>query len=293
MSYFKSPPFYITLVIMVFVSIMYFTFKDKYVVDYDNPSKIEIANKWTLPSSLDEISGIAFVDKNHMACIQDEAGEIFIYNLTSGEVVKTIKFGDYEDYEGIAIVGKDAFVARSDGKIYEVKNFMADNIEIKTYQTPLTKEDDLEGLCYDKNTNSLWLACKESPDRDKLYKPIYRFDLASKKMMEEPIYKLKFDDPIFKDLNELGNEKTFRTSEIGIHPKTGDIYMVDGAIPKLLILNKKWEAQKLIVFDPDEFAQPEGIAFDDENKLYISNEGEWKNANILKVEIEEDKKNEH
>ncbi len=44
------------------------------------PDDIKIISRWDLPSELLEISGIAYIDATHFACVQDEAGTIYIYN---------------------------------------------------------------------------------------------------------------------------------------------------------------------------------------------------------------------
>jgi uncharacterized protein YjiK len=83
-------------------------------------AEIDIKEKWDLPSELKEVSGIAYLDEQRFACIQDEEGTIFIYNRTSDQIEKKIAFGAPGDYEGITVKGSTAFVVRADGRIYEV-----------------------------------------------------------------------------------------------------------------------------------------------------------------------------
>lgn len=290
-SYFKSPPFYITLIIMAFVTFMYFNFKDKYVLNYDNPSQVVVKKKWALPSALEEVSGISHVNDKIIACVQDEEGIIFLYNLEKEAVERTIQFGEQEDYEGIAVVNESAFVVISAGTIFEIKNFMKEDFEVVVHENFLTDDHNVEGLCYDKTNNRLLLACKENPDHRGNFKSVYAFDLRTKQVEKEPIFKLTYDDPIFDNFEEDKDEKLFRTSEIGIHPTTKDIYLLDGAIPKILILNKQWEAKELLVLDPDTFSQPEGLSFNANGDMFIANEGDLKSSNILQVSLEEKKAN--
>src|SRR5687767_3831160 len=51
---------------------------------------IKILKRWDLPGVLKEISGIAYIDANHFACIQDEIGIIYIYNTETGKIEKEI-----------------------------------------------------------------------------------------------------------------------------------------------------------------------------------------------------------
>src|SRR5690606_2804436 len=41
-------------------------------------SEVKILNKWELPEVLKEVSGIAYLEENLFACVQDEDGKIFI-----------------------------------------------------------------------------------------------------------------------------------------------------------------------------------------------------------------------
>lgn len=292
-SYFKSPPFYITLIIMAFVTFMYFNFKDKYVLDYDNPSQVVVNKKWPLPRALEEVSGISHVNDTIVACVQDEEGIIFIYNLENEGVERKINFGEQDDYEGIAIVNESAFVVNSAGTLFEIKNFKNEDFEVVIYENFLTEDHNVEGLCFDKANHRLLLACKDNPDHRGNFKSIYAFDLKTKQVGKEPIYKLTYDNPIFDNFEEDKDEKLFRTSEIAIHPKTNDIYLLDGAIPKILILNKNWEAKELLVLDPEVFLQPEGLSFNTKGDMFIANEGDLKSSNILHVSLEEKKTSEN
>ena len=287
-DYFKSPPFYITVGILLFVGIIYWFTRDKFYIEYTNAAQIKIANKWELPRVLEEVSGIDYIDKERIACIQDEVGELFIYNLVSKQIEKRIKFAENDDFEGVAMVGNKAYIMRSDGKIFSIDDIRVENPVIEKYDTQMSFKYDFEGLCYDKKKDRLLLAAKSNgPDDDDKFKPVFEFKLGSKQLTDVPIYQLFYDDPIFEGLESAGTPKIFRTSEIHIHPKTGDIYMLDGVIGKLLILSSNWQPKSLYIFNPSDFPQPKGITFDPDGKTFISNEGEWKPANILEVVISE------
>jgi len=291
-GYFKSPPFYITVGILLLVGVLTYFTRDKYNLEYTDASKIKVVNKWVLPRVLEEVSGISYIGNERIACIQDEIGEIFIYNLVSKEVDKRIKFAEKDDFEGLATINGKAYILRSDGKIFVVDDIMEENPNIESYDTEMSFKYDFEGLCYDEKNNRLLLAAKSNAFRSQnQFKPVYEFSLETKKINPEPIYKLAYDNPIFSGLDSAGDPDIFRTSEIKIHPTNGKIYMLDGVIGKLLILDKNWKAENLYVFNPDEFPQPEGLTFTpDGKKMYISNEGEWDPANILQVELIENPK---
>src|SRR5688572_31418262 len=47
---------------------------------------IKILKRWDMPEVLKEISGIAYMDAKHFACIQDEIGIIYIYNTETRKI---------------------------------------------------------------------------------------------------------------------------------------------------------------------------------------------------------------
>ena len=99
----------------------------------------EVVDSWELPSILDEISGIIWVEDNRIACIQDEVGIVFFYNLKTKKLDGQIKFGGDGDYEGIALAGDDIYVTRSDGEIFEILNYK-DEPTFNQYNLPLSEK---------------------------------------------------------------------------------------------------------------------------------------------------------
>ena len=110
------------------------------------------------------------------------------------------------DYEGLAVVGETIWVLRADGKLFEVNNINAADPMVKEYGTQLTTKQDPEGLCYDKKNNRLLIAIKgNEPDTDD-YKGIYAFDLATKKMNDQPVFKIDLLNKAF-ETNGSGKKK--------------------------------------------------------------------------------------
>ena len=244
---------------------------------------IEIRHVWDVPEILKEISAISYIDEHRFACIQDELGKIFIYNTDTGKIEKEITFGESGDYEGLALNENTAYVLRADGQIFEISNYMFDNRTTKEHQTPLTKKQDTEGLAFDKENNRLLVAIKESDSES--YKGIYEFDLNTYKMKTQPVLKIDLDNPAFDGIKSgKKSDSKMQPSEIGIHPKTGNIYITDGAKPKLLIMDKSGKIISLTELKDKEFSQPEGLTFSPEGRLFISNEGSKKPGNILEID---------
>ncbi|HET8752940.1 MAG TPA: SdiA-regulated domain-containing protein [Salinimicrobium sp.] len=265
--------FGITSGLLLLCAFVWFMFlrKEKAYGSKTSP-EINIEKTWELPKVLDEISGIVYLGDNKIACVQDEDGIIFIYDLNTSKVDNQIKFGGNGDHEGIAVKGSTAYVAKSDGSIIEVKNFRT-NPEIKEIETPLTASQDVEGLYFDKKNDRLLLAIKEREPDSENYKGVYAFDLKKGILEKNPVYKIKMNDAIFKEVKEKKLHNVFKPSEIAVHPETGEIYILEGQNPKLLVLNKDWEAQQLFFLNKKSFPQPEGLTFSSSGEMYISNEG--------------------
>ncbi|MBP9790115.1 MAG: hypothetical protein KBD57_06215, partial [Bacteroidia bacterium] len=55
----------------------------------------------SLPVELKEISGLTDVNDSQFACVQDEHGILYLYNMPSSSISKRINFGPPGDYEGL------------------------------------------------------------------------------------------------------------------------------------------------------------------------------------------------
>ena len=249
---------------------------------------ITITKKWEMPNELTEISGLSYMDEQRFACVQDELGTIFIYNITSSKVEKEIPFGGVGDYEGLAVVNDNIWVLRADGKLFEVSNINAAKPTTKEYSTHLTIKQDSEGFCFDKKNNRLLIAIKGAELDTDDYKGIYAFDLGSKTMDQQPVFKIDLLNNLFEN-NSSGKKKkgTLSPSGITIHPINGDMYITDGRNAKLLVTDAAGSIKKLYQLDTKDFSQPEGIAFNPAGELFIANEGTKQPGNILKVRIDQ------
>lgn len=243
-------------------------------------TRVTISRSWDMPDVLKEVSGIAWIDDSRFACVQDELGEIFIFNTASKQVEKQIPFGTNGDYEGIALVGNTAFVLRADGQLFEVENYHSGKPRVVQYKTHLTAKQDVEGLCYDPKNNRLLLANKGDEPGNKDYKGIYAFNLSTKELSADPVIRLSAPDNAGQ-----GKEKLIEPSDLQVHPSSGDLYIIDGPNSKLVILGPDGTHKTLYQLGTKEFPQPEGIAFNKSGELYVSNEGKNGTGNILQLTL--------
>jgi DNA-binding beta-propeller fold protein YncE len=247
---------------------------------------ITIIKKWNMPKDLIEVSGISYMDGQRFACIQDELGKIFIYNAASSSVEREISFGAAGDYEELAVVGETIWVLRADGKLFEVSNINAAKPSVNEYGTHLTMKQDPEGLCYDKKNDRLLIAIKGAEPGAENYKGIYAFDLHSKKMDQQPVYKIDLQNKVFGNGSDKKKRNTINPSGISIHPVSGDMYITDGRNQQLLITDAGGNIKKLYRLNSNDFAQPEGITFNSAGDVFIANEGTKQPGNILQVKID-------
>jgi uncharacterized protein YjiK len=266
--------------------------KDKKKKDKGNSNEEEVAvsdlrilERWDLPGELVEISGITFTGPNEVAGVQDEAGTIYLYNLGSKKITRRIPFGDTGDYEGITIAGNTAYIIRADGTLFEVTNYQSGKPAVKKYQTGLTESQDVEGLTYDTRNKCLLLAIKGEEPGSEDYKGIYAFNLSTKKLDKEPVYRILLDDTVFKGVSEKKKKNILQPSDLAVHPTTGELYITEGAKPKLLVMDASGKAKNLYRMSTKEFTQPEGIAFNEGGEMFISNEGGNGKGTILKVAL--------
>ncbi len=275
------------------------TFHESYNKDKENNNKskekITVLIKWFLPESLKEISGICWIDEQRIACVQDELGIIFIYNILAAKIEKQIPFANPGDFESITKANNIYYVMRSDGQLFEI-NISSKSAVVKQYDIPFNETQDLEGIFYDKTKKRLLITIKNSdPKTSAKIKGIYSFDLLTKKISNNPVYEIDLSNLlIYKsgndDDNKKNNEKEFNKiffpSDIGVHPITSEIYILDGVNSSLLIIDKKGKMKSYIKLDKDDFPQPEGITFSSKGEMYISTEGSNKSGVITRVTIE-------
>ncbi|MGA1875991.1 MAG: SdiA-regulated domain-containing protein [bacterium] len=272
----------------------------------DSPFPYELtrpSQKFTLPRYLDEISGISYKKHNQLVCIDDEKGEIYLFDIDRKKVTNRYQFGKGRDYEDIALVNNTVFVLQSNGDIWQLDDFQGENPEVKKCKTFLSARNDAEGLAFDGESNSLLMACKGSPHPKKKNpdlkekKAIYRFDLNTHKLSPEPCYIIDLEDIAdlkehsskIKFLSQLGrifgvgeeSDGTFQPSGVAVHPVTKDMYLISSSGKMLVVLDRKGEIKASRALDRKMFKQPEGICFHSEGDLFISNEGKGGRANIL------------
>lgn len=290
------------------VSSILFSCKSQSDYNYPVPYNFNEANlKLLLDDELNEISGISLTNNGEQIIgVADEKGVLYFLDAATGKILKKLEFHKDGDYEDVELVGKDLYVLKSSGTLYQVKDIMqTETGEFEKFNTALEISNDVEGLCYDKKNNQLLLACKASPDLDtpishkEQVRAVYSFDLKTNTLNKENSVRISrkaflefvLANPTLPKANKwkerFGDQAenfAFEPSAIAIQESTGNYYVLSSVGKMLAVFTPDWKLHTLIKFDKSKFVQPEGICFDQAENLYICNEGKSSNAIIYKFE---------
>lgn len=246
------------------------------------------AARYDLPKTLREISGLTFYKNNQLACIQDERGEIFLFDLEKEAVGERLLFGPSGDYEGIEFANGVFYVLRSDGRIFVVRpdadtfksgSTLIDGTRgLATIAPVLPAGSDVEGLGYDPKTKRLLIAIKETPGEVKRY--VYFYDFGKKVAWKGLVLS---PQKLEQEAGLTGKDANLKPSGVAVHPKTGEMYVLASEGAKLLVLDRMGIIRTVARLDSKTFRQPEGICFAPDGTLFIASEkGKSDKGYILK-----------
>jgi len=260
--------------------------------EYTSPKGYNLLNpeKFIRGEELLEISGIDFRDgkPDSVFAINDEDGKLFAFALGKKKN-KSVRFGKGGDYEDIAILNNRAFILRSDGKLF---SFPMDSMNKKKVEPVEWKEivpkGEYEGLYADNTTGKLYMLCKscgKGKEKDKDKHSVMGYILTLSEDSSTPnVQSFQIDSRILKDRYDIKGQ--LKPSALARNEATGEWYILSAVQKVLVITDSTWNITEMHRLSPSLFSQPEGIAFDNANNLYISNEGhELTNGNVLRFNV--------
>ncbi len=240
--------------------------------DFNNPIKI------TMPSGLDEISGLSYYAKDSSVfAIIDEDGLLFKIYLNGSGKIKQWRFDKKHDFEDVVMHDSTFYVLISNGDIETLK-FMGDSIINSKSQFPdaSKKANEFETLYYD-NALGLVMLCKNCEDDKK--KVVTAFVCKPDSSIYNPAFQIDVK-PIADKTKE--DKFHFKPSAAAINPVTNELYILASVNKLLVVADRSGKVKNTYQLDPVTFNQPEGITFTPGGDLLISNEkGEKDNATIL------------
>jgi hypothetical protein len=255
---------------------------------FDGPEgyALNTPQKFVMPASLQEISGIAFYKENPdtVYAEQDEDGKVF-YLKPGDHHAEAYKFGKHGDYEDIAISNDFVIMLKSNGALFTFPfaDLHQEGTERVVEWKDLLPKGEYEGMYADEASGLIYIICKNCPDEnDKKIAKGYILQLNNQGQLSQHG---NFDVNV-KDIDKLlGTKKIdFRPSALAQNPRTKEWYIVASIGKILVVTDPNWNVTAVYNLNPALYVQPEGIAFDKNNNLYISNEGgDLHSGNILKT----------
>ena len=240
-----------------------------------------------LPVELMEISGLSTTtDPQRLAAVNDERGTLYYIDKNNGKVTPSVSFTPDGDFEGLEMIKDTLWVVKSNGKLYKIWHLNKAKPDTMTFKTGLKKEDNIEGLTYDPLSKRLILCSKGYKESD-FKKEFYAFDTQTKAFTK--IFDVGLAD--FQAFLEKNKQKRydkmredyvtnteklrgfeFGPSGIAIHPVSKNFYVISSINKLLVVLTPEGKVLDIIKLGKERHRQPEGICFDTDGTMYISNE---------------------
>lgn len=262
---------------------------------------------FSLSADLHEISGLtATSNDEQLACLQDEIGRLFYIDKKTGKSTPSVSFQNSGDFEGIEFVNDTLWATTSKGKLFKIWNINKTPFDVKVIKIESLKNENIEGLGYDKKNNRLLLSSKGDKSDGTTSRSIWAFDLQQQYSSPnnkgantvQKVFDIQLADfqaflknkkgkqytKLIKDYIEepLSTGFDFGPSGIAVHPLNGDIYIVSSINKVLVVLSPKGKILALVKLDKTLFPQPEGLCFGSDGTMYISNEAKDNpNASLL------------
>ncbi len=231
------------------------------------------ADRWELPHSIAEISGLALDSAGNLFAHGDERAEVFQLDRVDHHVLARFSFGDpvvHADFEGIAVAGDRVFLVTSDGVLYAGRRGAdGDRVEFVTYATGLGKLCEIEGLAYDAAAPSLLLACKEARTGQLRHRlAVFRWSIDRRALFPKPAILMGLA-PVIHPIGE----KSFHPSDITIDRDTGHLLVLAGREAAIAELKPTGEVVRVARLRHRLHPQAEGIAITDDGELLVADEG--------------------
>ncbi len=259
------------------------TIENKSSMPFDVNSPIET---FELSNDLTEISGLTYsMQSNRLLAINDEQGIVYALDPNSGAVVDEIQFGKADDYEGIASHNGYIYITESNGNIKVLKE--KSKAKVLEFNDRLSGDNDVEGLCYDPFTQTILIAAKgdsETEGNTKYVKSIFTMNIDNGAIRKQAYIQVNMkesyqsmtlgdNDGIINKMATSSRFKKYGPSGIAIDPETNLIYLLSSNSKSLAVLDHNGTVLSIELLDKNLHAQPEGITFDKNGNLFISNEG--------------------
>ncbi|MDN3548130.1 SdiA-regulated domain-containing protein [Mucilaginibacter aquaedulcis] len=252
----------------------------------DSPKGYDLSKpvKYNMHINLTEISGIAFRHgkNDSLYAEEDEDGKVYYLKLGDKKVSES-RFAKSGDYEDIAICNDYVIMLKSDGTLFTFLYNKLRNKDIPGVNKikNVLPTGEYEGMYADEKTNRIYVLCKQCDDDKKKRVSGYILQLQANGTVKQAG---GFGIDV-KAIEQQAGKKIgpFRPSALAKNTNTNEWYILSSVNKLLVITDANWIVKTTYPLKPSLFLQPEGIAFDNQHNLYISNEGDLVSAgNVLK-----------
>ncbi|MCF2493917.1 MULTISPECIES: SdiA-regulated domain-containing protein [Dyadobacter] len=241
-------------------------------------------DKFNMPESLFEISGITLNQGNPdtIYAIQDEDGRLYRLGWDEPKQLNA-KFSKKGDYEDVTIIRNNVYVLKSNGAIYNfpLTEAVFEEVEQIREMKKILPKGEYEGMFGDEASGKIYILCKnceQDNSKSSVTGYILEPDKDSAKISET--FSIQVDE--IKAITGKV-ERGFRPSGLAKNPVTNDWYIISAVNKLLVVTDNQWKVKEAYALNGNQFIQPEGIIFDKQGNLYISNEGDdLFSGNILK-----------
>lgn len=225
--------------------------------------------RFSLPESLREISGLAVLDRYRVLAHDDELGIVSILSVADGRLLGRFSLGPvlpHDDFEGIALLDDVVYLATSGGRLYSAplgKDGAV--VPYRVVDTRLGRLCEIEGLEADSVNDRLLFGCKTPRIRalaNKVTVIPWSIDRAA---VVDPFIQLPMAAVPEKE------SKSIRPSAVVLRAD-GGLLVLSGIGSALLAIGPAGNVQCLQRLGKHH-PQPEGLAVMPDGAMVISDEG--------------------
>ncbi|MFY9345401.1 MAG: SdiA-regulated domain-containing protein [Planctomycetota bacterium] len=255
-----------------------------------------------LPKALREVSGITMAPDGRVACLQDELGVIHLVDPDGLRPAEAVPFGERGDYEGLARVGADYWVLRSDGYLARITTEPGRWHISASLRLPSGRE--WESLCYDAAAARL-LTVQKGPavDDGKAddLRPVWAIDPQALTIATEPLLTLRrrrlVDDAEAQGIalakqrdnqRDKGKNRTrleLLISEMLVVPVSGHLLLLSAQDGLVLRVDRDGRLHGASVLDRETMPQAEGMTLLPDGRLLVATEGRGAPARLVVVAL--------
>jgi len=222
----------------------------------------------TLGDDLREISGLAVAGQTSVFAHNDEQAVVREVSIEDGRILRSFRFGERGDYEGIAAREGRIFVITSEGML---SSFAAGadgaTVTPETVDTGAGEQCEIEGLSLGPQPGQLLILCKEirgRGNRGRLL--VLGWDIAARRLLPQPFVDADLSDTLGE------NRRGFAPSSIDWDAGRRRIVIVSARNRLLLELDERGRVTGQRVLEGLRHPQAEGVAVMPNGALVVADE---------------------